>query len=257
MKSSIKLSALGSALALAGLFMVGGVAQADTTVTATFNNVLPSTGAGGGGLFQWTRTDGTFPGTLLPDNNDAQFLSLCLEPNEVVSPGTSYTYDVKDLASAPSTNGGVGTTPMGVAKAGDRKQLFGGAYSVFGGSFSNLTGTPTDSQLRGALQIAVWEIVYEQTTTGTPLSPGGFLYDVTDGTYTVGTDATVNALANHWLENLSSYSQAQGLLALVKNGQQDQIVQVVPIPAAAWLFGSALMGVVALGRRRMRNGAQV
>ena len=34
MKSSTKLSALGSALALAGLFMVGGVAQADT-VTAT------------------------------------------------------------------------------------------------------------------------------------------------------------------------------------------------------------------------------
>jgi hypothetical protein len=31
------------------------------------------------------------------------------------------------------------------------------------------------------------------------------------------------------------------------------IVQVVPIPAAAWSFGSALFGTVALGRRKQKK----
>jgi hypothetical protein len=45
-----------------------------------------------------------------------------------------------------------------------------------------------------------------------------------------------------------------GLRAITNPDKQDYVVQVVPIPAAAWLFGSALMGTLALGRRKQKMG---
>jgi len=41
----------------------------------------------------------------------------------------------------------------------------------------------------------------------------------------------------------------QGLVDVSSNGNQEVATQV-PIPAAAWLFGSAIVGAVALGRRK-------
>ena len=43
---------------------------------------------------------------------------------------------------------------------------------------------------------------------------------------------------------------ASGLFALTSAGAQDFIVQVVPIPAAAWLLGSGLLGLFGLARRK-------
>jgi hypothetical protein len=49
-------------------------------------------------------------------------------------------------------------------------------------------------------------------------------------------------LSNLWYINIHTTSFGGGEI----RGQ----VQVVPIPAAVWLFGSGLLGLVALARRR-------
>jgi hypothetical protein len=263
MKSSIKLSALGSALALAGIFMVGGVAQAGT-VTSSYDGingkninytvVLPgnnATKAGPttAGLFKFTQTGGTID--VLPVN-DKQYVSFCIDLEDGISAGT-YTWDVVSLAAAPDPNSG----PMKAAKANDLAKLLGG---VLGANLIDAKTILNSDEKKAALQMAVWEVVFESATT----------YNVTDGNAKFTDDnynvvvSGLEALANTYLGGIANATAMQGLRGLTSPAvgisgveTQDFVVQVVPIPAAAWLFGSALMGVVALGRRRMKNGAQV
>jgi hypothetical protein len=95
-----------------------------------------------------------------------------------------------------------------------------------------------------ALQIAVWEIANESLGNG---------LNVNAGTLQVTNQLAARNLAQSWLANITSgvwTTEARGLIALTSATGQDFVAQVVPIPAAAWLFGSALLGVAALGRRR-------
>jgi len=93
-------------------------------------------------------------------------------------------------------------------------------------------------------------------------SNGTFGYDlstgflrITKGSYNVTND--VWNQAQNWLGLLDSdtskgWTQLNNLFALVNqtDDKQDFVVQVVPIPAAAWLLGSGLLGLFAVARRR-------
>jgi hypothetical protein len=74
-------------------------------------------------------------------------------------------------------------------------------------------------------------------------------------------DTAARADAQTWLTaiNEGSFKNAAlanlvGLVAINSDGEkrQDFVAQVVPIPTAAWLFGSAIVGAVALGRRKKK-----
>jgi hypothetical protein len=139
------------------------------------------------------------------------------------------------------------------------RRLVGGGYSYESNTFKNVETSLglSDRDLYTAFQLAVWEVANETTSTlnvDSSSSAKGTFYLTSGGG---ANSANVISQANNWLSNLSSYTPESGLYAFVRDANsnygQDFMVKVVPIPAAAWLFGSALFGTAALGRRKRKE----
>ncbi len=175
----------------------------------------------------------------------------CIEPNQFLTSPNSW--DLVDLADAPIAGPG---NPMGGTRATDLGKLFGGVgydwnLGVAGSPTTHLDLTQQAN--RDAFQLAIWEIGNETENT----------YDVGEGTFKVLTGATSAVIntANDLLNNLSGYTEAANLYALTNADKQDYLVQVtipsgvnpVPLPAAAWLFLSAMGGTLVVGRRRRKG----
>jgi hypothetical protein len=258
MKRMTKLSAVSSALAMAGALAFSGQVFADT-VTAEYTGVSPgqvvtinynnTSLSGYAGSYDFTGANG-------PINmyDPGKFASLCVDLVDDIYTGNTVTWDVISLADTPNPPG----DSMGATKADALARLLGG---VLGTDLNNVRDTSTyqnqivggisSDQLAAALQIATWEIVWEDTTN--------YDYALNDGDFKFTSSGKVLNQANSWLEKVTDkeYNTAmQGLVGLTNpttpaDGppRQDFIAQV-PIPAAAWLFGSALVGAVGLGRRK-------
>ena len=228
-------------LILALLLLGPPMNRVDASITLDFQGVLNSVdvsrtvddGANwystAAGLFWFKRVSGDLP--QLTD-----IYTFCLEPREF----TSYdpvTYNVDPLASSPTNIGG-----MGEAKANLLRELYGVYYPVSTNAITALKGQ--------ALQIATWEIVRE--TSGT--------YDVLNGTtqfnpayggaaLTEAQTYLANILGGNYSLRTDIMAATNGSLSVV--GYQDTWVPV-PVPAAFWLLGSGLLGLVAI-RRRFRK----
>lgn len=228
-KQMMKTSSIGSALAIAGVLAFSGNVMGDQ-VTATLDDIDP-TSPGGGGLFYFDDASGP----ILFYNSDS-FVSFCIDLDENVSTNNTYTWDVVALGDAP--NG----SPMGTDKAADLAKLYG---DQIGTSLNDAT-TLNDGTLI-ALQLATWEIIYED------FDANG--YSVSGGNHFVGNNSGWADDANDMLSDLGDSGVVMtGLVALTNEGAQDFVAQV-PIPAAAWLFGSAMVGAGVLGRRKKKADA--
>jgi hypothetical protein len=201
----------------------------------TFNLIRPdvnNTNSGNPVTQNNIRTGG-FTGLL----NGQAFLSYCIELLQTFHFNTNYTYSIVPVATAPNTHTATSVNPppgMGAAKATDLARLLGG---FFAGSFATTVKS-------AAMQLAIWEIVYE--------TPGGS-YDVSSGGFRVtgNLGSTQNAAvtqANNWLAVLSSQPMLP-LEALTHRDRQD-FITVVPLPPAALLFATALLGIWGVARRR-------
>jgi hypothetical protein len=212
------------------------------TVIATFNAELYSEtiqrdvgpgygdGAGAGyidtttGMFQFTRTGGTQPGSPT-----GTFYAFCIEPREFVSQGSTYTYDFSDLSQGTTNIGG-----MGVAKANLLRELFGRNYPVLGATIT--------AEKASAMQIAIWEIVRENSGS----------LNVTSGNVQFRNPQDPNALtlAQTYLSALNGTGpHLNNLYALTFDGAQDVIVQI-PEPAMAFATGLALIALALIARAR-------
>ncbi len=199
---------------------------------------------GFGGLMGFDQTGGTFTGSLLPDSADvSKFTAFCIDVTNGYAPGEVHNVSPLSLG-----------TNMGQAKADDISRLLNNVYPDFSQSISSKNAL--------ALQIAIWEIVHEDSGT----------YDVFDGKIefrwddysertctnhrcTV-TDEGARGLAQDWLDQYvinQTGDKLDNLLALTRGGAQDllaQTVSAVPVPGAVWLFGSAFAGLIGFGKRR-------
>jgi hypothetical protein len=265
-------TALSSVLAIAGALAFCGQAQADTLEQATLGGInfpadtrthtLRTSALSGvtgyGGLAEGTET---FSQTFL-NGPDGNWLGWCLEPQEYEESGSGLLYALNTLEQAPVQ--GSGSTMEGLADVGSltradaMRRLVGGGYSYESNTFKNVTVDGlTDQDLYTAFQLAVWEVANETSATlnvNSASSEKGSFYLTSGG----GTNsASVISQANAWLGGLDTYTPESGLYAFVRNAGgnygQDFMVKVVPIPAAAWLFGSALFGTAALGRRKRKE----
>jgi hypothetical protein len=220
--------ALAIAVALAGFNL-----QA-LTVIATFNGELTSesitrdVGDGAGpvvtttGMFSFTRTGGTEVGSPT-----GTFDAFCIEPREFITTGDSYTYDFSDLSKGATNING-----MGVAKATLIEELFGRYYPVI--------GAPITAEKASAIQIAIWEIVRENSGT----------LDVYKGNVVFSNPSDLPALqlAQSYLQSLNGTGpHLNNLYALTEVGAQDVIVQI-PEPVTLFVTGLALIALSLLAR---------
>jgi hypothetical protein len=278
MKFSFKKTVLASAIALG---MGAGAAQASVVLTFadthTGTTALPGACSG----VAWT-TDGNFRmcdptglvlGGGLPAHKDAMM------------GGETWTFDDAGVMTAVGgTPGNPGTTPAGSASfPGSAAPVAGSNPSLqqpatfFGGAFNFLA--PTAGSLAGAAygtgSLVGGPVIINGTTTFTapvleaqwsgtwfPLgqASGGITF-VMDITATSATTFDFILRANELID-LAEDPQPAGFAAWTAqwylsgsgttSGAHSVQVSAVPVPAAVWLFGSGLLGLVGIARRKKK-----
>ena len=103
---------------------------------------------------------------------------------------------------------------------------------------SGLDGTPTLSHFHGPAPAGVNAGVQVNIVDNS----GGSIVSPMIGSATITNDQEADLLSGLWYINIHSTEYPGGEI----RGQ----VQVVPIPAAIWLFGSGIMGLIGLARRK-------
>lgn len=150
------------------------------------------------------------------------FLSYCIDLFATLSFGTTYT---NEYVAKPAA------TYLNATRANDLARLAALAYDQV-----------VDATTAAAFQVSVWEIAYE--TSGT--------YDVSGGNFSVtsGNGAVITD-ANNWLAALPGSAGNWQAVVLDSPLHQDVVTfSQTPVPGAAWLLGSGLLGLVAVRRRR-------
>jgi len=231
---SMMCSVMGAVLAVAG---AASVANADTmdlrfVATGYGKNIhvdigLESFNCFAGGLIH-KGSNGT--GSLV--GLQGNYTTFCTDlTQEVSSAGTEYT--LAPITNLPVT---IGYPAMGAGKAQKVYDLYAAAN---GRQYS------PDGNWGAAFQIALWEIIYDGGGSPNALTTGAVKFRGTDGS-ALSTD--ISSKITELFNLLGSNSSQTGLIGLSSPCAQDQILQVVPLPPAAWA-GLATLGGVFVARR--------
>lgn len=260
-------------VSLAGLLLTAAVASADNVngqIGLNFNSRLSGnydvnvTDDQYGGYTGWAGPYdvdlyadsgiSTFNGSINQEDNR---LLYCMELKQYAS-YSGEIYDVDALENAPVPAADV-TAPIGLAKANILKHLYHEHYPG-PDTTSGLTGSFAEADGHRAFQLAVWEVVHENSSSdvGDPNT-----YSLSDGDFTAQNVYSIDdvAAADALLSGLPTTGNRSVLLALTNDGHQDFIYNtggtedtaVVPSPTATVnliALGLAL-GFIAIRRRRI------
>jgi hypothetical protein len=240
-EEKMKKKMLLSVMALAMLFAFAQVAMA-YTVTLTGGSGYGPYATGSGGEF-----------TLIPSSDlefvlnfynadpnsqtknvvvgSKNFQTFCLEAGETISAYGTYTALISNKAITGSA--GPGGDPISIGTAYLYSQFAAGTLTGYDYTNPGRSGAANSADL---LQKAIWFL--EDESTGVETS----FYALVAGLFA---DPKADAKGAYNVMALNLYT-ASGALA------QD-VLTVVPIPAAAWLLGSGLLGLVAIRRRRVKK----
>jgi len=206
-------------LLVATVMLASAAANASSV---TFNNVANSVNRGG-------VYSGFYSLTLDTD----VILGMCDSINAQVSPPVTWTADIRTFADIQAGAVGKYNSPSTAATLAK--------YSQAGWLFSQIaTLLPTDYPGQADIQEAIWKIM---VPTYTLVGAGAGAW------YTAATGGTHDAF--DWSAVMRVVTP-NPLAQEAVNVQEFLIgpdMNVVPVPAALWLFGSAL-GVLGLSRRR-------
>jgi hypothetical protein len=179
------------------------------------------------GVYSWTNAGGTGLGTQVPN------WGFCIELTQGPYNGWQDVIPL-DEASLPAAYG----TPVGNAKANYIRELWGR-------DFDPAWTTGANRQLSEAFGVAIWEIIYETSST----------WDVTSGPGFHATGIEQAATANLWLSQLNGNTAyfANNLVATSSPYGQDYLILTapkstsIPEPMTVIMLG---LGALTVMRRR-------
>jgi hypothetical protein len=236
----------------------------DTTTSTTYTEVLSQTVGNGSSLFNSSdainNASGAVQGTSVATINNKANFSYAASTNTNLesfistaqAAGQNLVWGVYAGAYTGSTPGlrkvvgaelGISTAPdassivqaatatlensaLSVGLNGDIKTLNLGTLDAFGGTSNGIIATPQSSDSNA-------NFYAEGFISGSAIGTAAKLYGVT------ANGATAGQLLGY---DLGSITFDGSTLAFTGN--------TVPLPAAAWLFGSGLLGLLGIGRRR-------
>jgi len=155
------------------------------------------------------------------------------------------------------------------------------SFASIDNGFAPLPQTSAGASNNGSGHATVlWTFDWTATGTGTATLDLDYLYSATVTGYSAGENAVARSFisvlldgtqnsqeALHYFDDVNGNTAGEGHLVLnfdVAEGDtgtfsvalaSDAIAAPVPVPAAVWLFGSALAGLVGLGRRQAVQAA--
>ena len=179
-------------------------------------------------------------GFRLEDGSGDPLLAWCLDiMNNLTIPTTGTGYTTTETPFS-ATSGALGATTQGHIEG-----LFETAFS---------TVDITDDVQSAGFQMALWEVIYETEST----------FDVTSGTFTQNKNGSLQddaeAAANDYLALMDggvvtqsyafSYYESDTDSSGKQLSQNLVSVSAVPLPAAAWMLGLGLAGLLGMRRRQ-------
>lgn len=213
------------------------MAQPGQDGSVRFESTSPYGGRNGGGEFIFSSVTGPSFGT---------FISFCIEINEHVTVGSTYTYDINTAAVHGGAGGG-SPDPLDIRTAALYHAFVNGTlayYDYDNSGDGGLTGQLDRLYTAAALQAAIWEIEEERTVEQTESGSGS-------------NAVRIRALARYYVDVLAQQLVDAGLGGNVRvlnlwnsnNGSAQDILVIIPLPQAGALAGLGLAGM-AIRRRR-------
>jgi hypothetical protein len=106
-----------------------------------------------------------------------------------------------------------------------------------------------------AMQMAIWEVIYDGMGSFNAVDPYRSVHWSDGGNFRISSWSPYDELRDKtvsYLELLYNATDYSGLedYRLATNCFKQDMLTTVPVPAAVWLMGSGLFGLIAVGRRR-------